>query len=147
MSKRGVAVPVIVALAVMVALFFGSFMLGQYPIPPAGVVDIIGSRLLGFECSQSDMAQTIVWKVRLPRIMAALLIGAALSVAGAVYQGLFKNPHGLSRHPRRFIRRGPRRRHRHLAVASLRVHQAERLRVRHRGGRYRVLHLPARQPR
>lgn len=92
MSKRGVAVPVIVALAVMVALFFGSFMLGQYPIPPAGVVDIIGSRLLGFECSQSDMAQTIVWKVRLPRIMAALLIGAALSVAGAVYQGLFKNP-------------------------------------------------------
>lgn len=92
MSKGRVAVPVIVALAVMIALFFGSFMLGQYPIPPSGVVDIIGSRMLGYECSQPDMAQTIVWKVRLPRIMAALLIGAALSVAGAVYQGLFKNP-------------------------------------------------------
>ena len=38
------------------------------------------------------MAQTIVWKVRLPRICAALLVGAALSIAGAVYQGLFKNP-------------------------------------------------------
>lgn len=92
MSKGRVAVPVIVALAVMIALFFGSFMLGQYPIPPSGVVDIIGSRMFGYECSQPDMAQTIVWKVRLPRIMAALLIGAALSVAGAVYQGLFKNP-------------------------------------------------------
>ena len=92
MAKGRIALPLIVALIVMCALFFGSFMLGQYPISPSGVIDIIGARLFGYECSQPDMAQTIVWKVRLPRILAALLIGAALSVAGAVYQGLFKNP-------------------------------------------------------
>ena len=91
-AKRNAALAMTGALAVMVALFFASFMIGQYPIDPAGVVDIIGSRLFGFPCSESDMAQTIVWKVRLPRICAALLVGAALSVAGAVYQGLFKNP-------------------------------------------------------
>ena len=91
-AKRTAALAMTGALAVMVALFFASFMIGQYPIDPAGVVDIIGSRLFGFPCSESDMAQTIVWKVRLPRICAALLVGAALSVAGAVYQGLFKNP-------------------------------------------------------
>ena len=91
-AKRTAALAMTGALAVMVALFFASFMIGQYPIDPAGVVDIIGSRLFGFPGSESDMAQTIVWKVRLPRICAALLVGAALSVAGAVYQGLFKNP-------------------------------------------------------
>lgn len=79
-------------LVVAVALFFASFMIGQYPIGPTGVLDIVGSGVFGYDCSQSDMAQTIVWKVRLPRICAALLVGAALSVAGAVYQGLFKNP-------------------------------------------------------
>ena len=94
-AKRTAALAMTGALAVMVALFFASFMIGQYPIDPAGVVDIIGSRLFGFPCSESDMAQTIVWKVRLPRICAALLVGAALSVAGAVYQGLFKNPSGV----------------------------------------------------
>lgn len=85
-----VAIPV--AAVVLVVLFFASFMIGQYPIEPAGVLNIIGSRLFGFECSEPAMAQTIVWKVRLPRIVAAVLIGAALAVAGAVYQGLFKNP-------------------------------------------------------
>ena len=91
-SKRSSAGAIVIAVAVMVVLFFGSFMVGQYPIDPVGVVEIIGAQLFGFDCSQSDMAQTIVWKVRLPRICAALLVGAALSIAGAVYHGLFKNP-------------------------------------------------------
>ena len=85
-----VAVPI--AAVLLVVLFFASFMVGQYPITPGGVLDIIGSRIFGFACSEPDMAQTIVWKVRLPRICAGIFIGAALAVAGAVYQGLFKNP-------------------------------------------------------
>jgi iron complex transport system permease protein len=36
--------------------------------------------------------QTVVWQVRGPRIAAAVLVGAALSVAGAAFQGLFRNP-------------------------------------------------------
>ncbi len=40
----------------------------------------------------SPTATTIVWDIRLPRIMAALMVGAALSVAGASFQGTFKNP-------------------------------------------------------
>lgn len=91
-AGKKTAFAVIGALVVMVVLFFASFMIGQYPIDPLGVINIIGAKLFGLPCSESDMAQTIVWKVRLPRICAALLVGAALSVAGAVYQGLFKNP-------------------------------------------------------
>jgi iron complex transport system permease protein len=38
------------------------------------------------------MVETVVWRIRGPRILAALLIGAGLSMAGACYQGLFRNP-------------------------------------------------------
>lgn len=88
-SNRGA---VVASAVFVVIIFFMSFMIGQYPVDPAGVIDIIASKIFGYECSQSDMAQTIVWKVRLPRILAALVIGAALAAAGAVYQSLFKNP-------------------------------------------------------
>ncbi len=37
-------------------------------------------------------SQTIIWKIRFPRILVALLVGGTLSVAGATYQGLLKNP-------------------------------------------------------
>lgn len=90
--KTHTGTALIVATAVMVVLFFVSFMIGQYPITPLEVIDVIASKFLGFPCAESEMIQTIVWKVRLPRICAALLVGAALSIAGAVYQGLFKNP-------------------------------------------------------
>jgi iron complex transport system permease protein len=34
----------------------------------------------------------VVWQIRGPRVLAALLVGAALSVAGTAFQGLFRNP-------------------------------------------------------
>ena len=91
-GRVGMHTAVLVAAVVLVVLFFASFMIGQYPISPSGVLDILGSKLFGYESAEPAMAQTIVWKVRLPRVVAAVLIGAALAVAGAVYQGLFKNP-------------------------------------------------------
>src|SRR5690606_12656867 len=38
------------------------------------------------------LAVRVVWDLRLPRIAAALLVGAALSTAGAAYQTMFRNP-------------------------------------------------------
>ena len=38
------------------------------------------------------MAQNVILEVRLPRILGALLVGASLAVAGAAYQGIFRNP-------------------------------------------------------
>lgn len=37
-------------------------------------------------------AETVLWNIRLPRIFTAIIVSAALSVAGATYQGMFKNP-------------------------------------------------------
>src|SRR5690606_40254884 len=39
-----------------------------------------------------NQAVRVVWDLRLPRIAAALLVGAALSTAGAAYQTMFRNP-------------------------------------------------------
>lgn len=39
-----------------------------------------------------DQAQVVVWNIRLPRVLAAMLVGAALAAAGASYQVLFRNP-------------------------------------------------------
>ena len=36
--------------------------------------------------------ETIVWQIRLPRVLAAVLVGAALAASGAAYQGMFRNP-------------------------------------------------------
>lgn len=37
-------------------------------------------------------AQLVLWNIRLPRILVAMLVGLSLSAAGATYQGMFKNP-------------------------------------------------------
>jgi len=91
--KEQSAVKVIfICFIVTVLLFFVSFLLGRYKISPQEVINVFYSRLSGTECSLSSMTQSVIIKVRMPRIFAAMLIGGSLSSAGVVYQGLFKNP-------------------------------------------------------
>jgi iron complex transport system permease protein len=78
--------------AAIVLVFFISFMLGRYPVGPAEFVKIILSGPPDIGKTLPDAAMTVVWNVRLPRVLAAGLIGAALSAAGASYQGMFRNP-------------------------------------------------------
>ncbi|MBU5434627.1 iron ABC transporter permease [Pseudoflavonifractor sp. MSJ-37] len=75
-----------------VAAFFGSFLIGRYPVEPGTVFDIIRASLLHRTLPVEDTLITVVMEVRLPRILAALLVGGALSISGASYQTLFKNP-------------------------------------------------------
>ncbi|OPX58167.1 MAG: Cobalamin import system permease protein BtuC [Methanobacterium sp. PtaB.Bin024] len=74
-----------------VVLFFLSFLIGRYPLTPVEVVMTIFAKIFP-SLQVSATATTIVWEIRLPRIVAAILVGAALSVAGAAFQGTFKNP-------------------------------------------------------
>lgn len=82
-------------LAVLLALLFASvlisFWVGYYPLTPGEVVKAFLSRF-GYQGEVSSQAVTIFWNIRLPRILSAVLIGASLSVAGSVYQGMFRNP-------------------------------------------------------
>jgi len=83
--------PVWAGLAVLV-VFLASFLVGRYPVPPHTVLAILASKLLPIEPWWPREMETIVLAVRLPRIAAAMLVGSALSMSGAAYQGVFRNP-------------------------------------------------------
>jgi iron complex transport system permease protein len=69
----------------LVALAFGAVMVGPYGLTP-------GQTLAALFGQGDRQAQIVVWSIRLPRVGAALLVGAALAAAGASYQALFRNP-------------------------------------------------------
>ncbi|MDN7024829.1 iron ABC transporter permease [Methanoculleus sp. FWC-SCC1] len=96
-------------LLVFFSLFFGRYMLD--PVSTLGIL-IVGSAnavleaisgtlplLTGQPCDLPMLEQTwesvestVIFQIRLPRVLGALLVGGGLSVAGASFQGLFKNP-------------------------------------------------------
>lgn len=74
-------------LALLILLTGVAATLGSYPISVIEVFETI----LGGRGADSDIA-TIVWDYRLPRILMGVLAGAALGLAGAMMQGILRNP-------------------------------------------------------
>lgn len=75
-----------------VILFFGSFMIGRYPVSPKDVILAIVSVFVPITANLDSTVYTVVWDIRLPRIIAAMIVGASLSISGASFQGTFQNP-------------------------------------------------------
>ena len=69
-----------------------SLMLGRLRIPPGQVITILASAIFPLERTWSSTLESVLFDVRLPRLMAGILVGAGLSVSGAAFQGLFRNP-------------------------------------------------------
>lgn len=65
---------------------------GKYPVMPGESLRILWSTLLGQPSGAAEMTVNVVLGLRIPRILASIFVGAALSVSGAAYQGIFKNP-------------------------------------------------------
>jgi iron complex transport system permease protein len=76
----------------LLALALGAMLIGPYPISPGAALRVLADRLSGAVPAQDATLDTVLFFVRLPRVGAAILIGAALAAAGASYQGLFRNP-------------------------------------------------------
>lgn len=71
-------------LAIFLALTLGRYQMG---------LDTLWRLLSGdADAAERTTLLTILWQVRLPRLLAALLIGGALAMSGATYQGMFRNP-------------------------------------------------------
>ncbi len=90
MRRRGLWL--VLPLLALLALFIMSFALGKFPVSPEELLAVLWGKLTGGASGVSPAVETVVWQIRLPRIAAALLIGAALAAAGSTYQGLFRNP-------------------------------------------------------
>ena len=65
---------------------------GKYPVTPEESLRILLSAALKRPIDASKMTVNVVLGLRVPRLLASILVGASLSVAGAAYQGIFQNP-------------------------------------------------------
>jgi iron complex transport system permease protein len=78
--------------ALFILCFFGSFLLGKYPVDPVTLVKVLLSRVTDLPHDWPGQVETVVFNVRLPRVFMGAIIGGGLAVAGAAYQGIFQNP-------------------------------------------------------
>ena len=85
------------------AVFILSFLLGRFAVAPGTLFRVLFNACLApvgklFGCSGSipqtwtGTEQAVILNIRLPRVALAGVVGAALSAAGAAYQGMFRNP-------------------------------------------------------
>ncbi|MFH1135801.1 MAG: iron ABC transporter permease [Pseudomonadota bacterium] len=91
--KRRLLPVALAALLVLAALV--SLTLGRYPVSVGEILAYFGRRLFNLNfLNDADFKRlgTIIMEIRLPRIVAALLAGAALSVSGTAFQAMFINP-------------------------------------------------------
>lgn len=74
--------------------------MGHYEIPPleviklliAPIVNLLPENVIHIYPDWTIAEENVIYQIRLPRVIAAVLVGGGLDIAGAAYQGLFKNP-------------------------------------------------------
>ena len=97
-TKKGIpfAIKFGICVGAMVFMAIASFMIGRYQnVDAIQAIKITLLQIFPFLPIQQDwdsLSASVVLSIRWPRIVIALLVGAALSVSGAAYQGVFRNP-------------------------------------------------------
>ncbi len=81
-----------IALGVLALGLIVAFTVGRYPVSLAELADVLLSRLRGRPSTTAPAVENVVLLVRGPRVLAAVLVGGALAVAGTAFQGLFRAP-------------------------------------------------------
>jgi len=78
-----------VCLVFLIAVMTAGVAIGSVPLSPGSVWQVIVNHLTGHP--QDTVADEIVWQIRLPRVLLAAVVGAALTTAGTVVQALVRN--------------------------------------------------------
>jgi len=81
--------PLAMSLAALLLLFsmLLSLNVGSATLSVSDIVKVLSGQV-----PQSAMAETIIWQIRLPRLLCAVLVGAGLAISGAVLQNASRNP-------------------------------------------------------
>jgi len=90
MTPKGIIKPAALTILALLALSILSLCIGTVFIPPHKVAAAIAGKITGMETEFS----MLLISIRLPRLLTALLVGAALAGAGSIFQGLIRNPLG-----------------------------------------------------
>jgi iron complex transport system permease protein len=70
-------------------------LISSVHFPITVIIDVISTKLFSLPIFGEEIpktAETIIWEIRFPRVLLAFFVGAALSLAGAAFQGLLRNP-------------------------------------------------------
>ncbi len=91
--KRAVIVLPVLLAGLLVALVFAT-TIGSVPISAVEIVKIVfnSTGLFHFRQTWDQADEVIIFELRLPHVLAAALVGAALAVGGVLFQGLLRNP-------------------------------------------------------
>ncbi|WP_320041163.1 iron ABC transporter permease [uncultured Desulfobacter sp.] len=92
-KKNSVLIPLLLLLLFAAAVI--SLCLGRYPVTWGDMYDFFSAVLSGQSltgCRKLQILKNLFVDIRLPRIVAAMLVGASLSVSGAAFQSMFINP-------------------------------------------------------
>ncbi len=93
LPRRRLRLPALTVLAiVLLASIVLSFAVGVTTYSPGFILRVLIAHLTGHPAAVPRADDITIWLVRMPRIFAAVLIGAALAAAGSAYQALFRNP-------------------------------------------------------
>lgn len=79
----------LLGLAVLLAVIGLAASVGAVPV---SLGEVVGAVWRGLTGELSGPLDTIIWQLRLPRVLLAALVGGSLALAGVAYQGLFRNP-------------------------------------------------------
>ena len=90
-SKRNRLVLAVLLLALL-GLGVCSLFWGRYYVSLTDYINYIKELFLGGESELTLTAKAVIGQIRLPRIVTAILVGGALAMSGASYQGVFRNP-------------------------------------------------------
>jgi len=89
---RSSASGLLISALILLAGLLLAFTAGRFAVSVGDVLAVIAAKLTGSPSNVAPSVETVIWQVRGPRVAAAMLIGAALAVAGTAFQGLFRNP-------------------------------------------------------
>lgn len=78
--------------AVLAVLYLWSLTIGSIEVSIPAIIDVLRSQVMPVEKTWDGVVESVILNVRFPQITLSVLIGGALSVSGASYQTVFKNP-------------------------------------------------------
>lgn len=91
-ATRSAALGLAIGFAVLGGGLALALTVGRYPVALGDLVAVLRAALFGGQSGVPPAVESVIWQVRGPRVVAAALVGGALAVAGAAFQGLFRNP-------------------------------------------------------
>ncbi len=88
---RSRVLTIVISGILLILTVLASISIGIYSVPLHAVFEVIKFHFFGGPAI-NNVYETIVWDIRIPRILMGAIIGMALAISGATYQGIFRNP-------------------------------------------------------